>query len=209
MCHCTAAYQAAEGLVDIGRSPPLRFCKAVKGAPHGQGEISIGPFPDKKIFINLVNAMVKVVPFPEFCTVHTSSKCFGRNTRPPAEYPSPHDISSKIQEQNSRPHVEHLLQIPSDTPLRILKAAWSEKFSRYLSVLETYGTKLHLIPAPVSSLGGYQPDSYRAIGSVITTTASRALSSLRAARIILFQRHAALLVKNNAECLMSGFISGI
>ena len=36
-----------------------------------------------------------------------------------------------------------------------------------------------------------------------------ALSSLNAARSFLFQCRAALLVKNNAECLMPGFISGI
>ena len=90
-------------------------------------------------------------------------------------------------------------------PLSILKAAWSTNFSKYSSVLETDGTTVHLIPVPISILGGWHPDSYGAIGSVVSAIASRALSSLYAARSILFQRHAALLVKNNAECPMSGF----
>ena len=94
-------------------------------------------------------------------------------------------------------------------PLSIQKAVWSAKFSRYAGVLETYGTTVHLIPVPISTLGGWHPDSYRAIGSVVSAIASRALSSLNATRSILFQPHAALLAKNNAECLLSGFISGI
>ena len=44
-------------------------------------------------------------------------------------------------------------------PLSTLKAAWSAKFSRYSSVLETYGTTVHLIPVPISTLGGCHPDS--------------------------------------------------
>ena len=91
-------------------------------------------------------------------------------------------------------------------PLSILKASWSAKFGRYASVMETYGTTAHLVHVPISTLGGWHPDSYRPMGSVVSSIASRPLSSLSAARSILFQRHAALLVTNNAECLMSGFI---
>ena len=94
-------------------------------------------------------------------------------------------------------------------PLSILKAAWSAKFAGYASVLATYGTTVHLILVPISTLGEWHPDTYGAMGSVVSSIASRALCCLSAARSILFQRHAALLVKNNAECLMSGFISGI
>ena len=94
-------------------------------------------------------------------------------------------------------------------PLSILKAAWSAKSARQASVLETYVTTVHLSPVPISTLGGWHPDSYREMGSVVSSIASRALSCLSAARSILFQRHAALLVKNNAECLMSGLISGM
>ena len=77
-------------------------------------------------------------------------------------------------------------------PLGILKAAWSAKFAKYASVLETYGTTVHLIPVPISTIGGWHPGSYRAMRSVISSIASRALSCLSAARSILFQRHAAL-----------------
>ena len=42
-------------------------------------------------------------------------------------------------------------------------------------------------------------------GAIAVNIASRTLSSLHYARATLFQRHAALLVANNAVCLMSGF----
>ena len=68
----------------------------------------------------------------------------------------------------------------------------------YASVLEIYRTTAHVTPFPVSTLGVWDPDSYRAMGSVVSLIASRALSCLRAARSGLFQRRAAFLVKNNA-----------
>ena len=76
-------------------------------------------------------------------------------------------------------------------PLSIVKAAWSAKFARYASVLETYGTTVHLIPGANSTLGGWHPGSYRARGSVVSSITSRAISCLSAVRSILFQRHAA------------------
>ena len=56
-----------------------------------------------------------------------------------------------------------------------------------------------------SILGGWHPDAHRAMETIAVNIASRTLSSLRYARAMLFQRHAALLVANNAACLMSGF----
>ena len=56
---------------------------------------------------------------------------------------------------------------------------------------------------------GMDPNPYREMGSGVTSIASRALSFLSAARSILFQRHAALLVKNYMKCFLSGFISGV
>ena len=41
--------------------------------------------------------------------------------------------------------------------------------------------------------------------AIAVNIASRTLSSLHYARATLVQRHAALLVANNAVCLMSGF----
>ena len=43
-------------------------------------------------------------------------------------------------------------------PLSILKTAWSAKLARRAIVLETYGTTVHLIPEPISTLGGWHPD---------------------------------------------------
>ena len=97
-------------------------------------------------------------------------------------------------------------------PLGILKAARSAKFSRYAGVLEIYGTTARLMHVPISTLGGWRPEFYRAKSSVVSSIALRALSCFSAARSILFQRQAAMLVMlvtNNAECFMSGLISGI
>ena len=58
---------------------------------------------------------------------------------------------------------------------------------------------------PTSTLGGWHPDALRAMGTIAVNLASRTLSSLYYARAKLFQRHAALLVANNAVCLISGF----
>ena len=51
--------------------------------------------------------------------------------------------------------------------------------------------------------------AHRALCSVATTIAAREMSTFSSAKSILFQRHAALLVTNNALCLMSGLLSGI
>ena len=64
-------------------------------------------------------------------------------------------------------------------------------------------------PVPISTLGGWHPDAHRALCSVATTIAARGMSTFSAAKSILFQRHAAFLVTNNALCLMSGLLSGI
>ena len=48
-----------------------------------------------------------------------------------------------------------------------------------------------------------------ALCSVATTIAACGMSTFSPAKSILFQRHAALLVTNNALCLMSGLVSGI
>ena len=69
----------------------------------------------------------------------------------------------------------------AQNPLSILKAACSAKFSRYASVYETYGTMVHLIPVRTSALGGWHPDSYRAMASVVSSFVSRELSCLTAA----------------------------
>ena len=71
------------------------------------------------------------------------------------------------------------------------------------------GRSVQLLPVPISILGGRHPDAYRALCSVATTIAARGMSTFSSAKSILFRRHAALLVTNNALCLMSGLVSGI
>ena len=97
----------------------------------------------------------------------------------------------------------------SANPLNLLKAAWTAKVSRYSCMLQAAGTRFNLLPVPLSTLGGWRPDAHRALCSVATTIAARGLSTFSRARSILFQRHAALLVPNNAVCLMSGLLSDI
>ena len=80
---------------------------------------------------------------------------------------------------------------------------------RYSGMLQAAGTRFNLLPVPLSTLGGWHPDAHRALCSVATTSAARGLSTFSRAKSILFQRHAALLVTNNALCLMSGLLSDI
>ena len=94
-------------------------------------------------------------------------------------------------------------------PLNILKAAWAGKVSRYAAIVQEAGRSVQLFPVPLSTLGGWHPDAHRALCSVATIIAARGMSTFSSAKSILFQRHAALLVTNNALCLMSGLASGI
>ena len=94
-------------------------------------------------------------------------------------------------------------------PLNLLKAAWTAKVSRYASMLQAAGTGFNLLPVPLSTLGGWHPDAHKALCSVASTIAARGLSTFSRARSILFQRHAALLVTNNALRLISGLLSDI
>ena len=96
-----------------------------------------------------------------------------------------------------------------ENPLNLLKAAWSAKVSRYASVLQAAGTGFNLLTVPLTTLGGWHPDAHRPLCSVGTTIAAKGLSTFSRARSILFQRHAALLVTNNALSLMSGLTSDI
>ena len=92
-----------------------------------------------------------------------------------------------------------------DNALSFLKKAWHGKVRRFGRVLHESSTSVKLFPVPPSSLERWHPDSHRAMGSVAVNIDSRALSSAHYARSTMFQRHAALLVASNAECLISGF----
>ena len=96
-----------------------------------------------------------------------------------------------------------------ENPLNLLKAAWTAKVSRYASMLQAAGTGFNLLPVPLLTLSGWHPDVHKALCSVASTIAARGLSTLFRARSILSQRHAALLVSNNALCHMSCLFSDI
>ena len=87
----------------------------------------------------------------------------------------------------------------------LLKKAWDEKIRKFGRILHESATAVKLLPMPLSSLGGWHPDSHRAIWSIAVNIASRTVNSLEYASQTLFQRHAAVLVVNNAVCLISCF----
>ena len=86
----------------------------------------------------------------------------------------------------------------------LLKKAWDEKIRRFGRVLHESATDVKLFPKPLSNLGGWHPNALRAMRSIAVKIASRTLNSLEYASQTLFRRHAALLVANNAVCLISG-----
>ena len=66
-------------------------------------------------------------------------------------------------------------------PLNILKAAWAGKVSRYASMVHEAGRSVHLLPVPISTLGGWHPHAHRALCSVATTNAARGMSTFSSA----------------------------
>ena len=91
----------------------------------------------------------------------------------------------------------------------MLTAAWAVKVSRYAEMVQEAGRSVLLLPVPFSTLGGWHPDAHRVLYSVATAIDARGMSTLSSAKSILFQRHAALLVTNNALYLMSDLVPGI
>ena len=92
-----------------------------------------------------------------------------------------------------------------ENALNLLKKVWDEKMWKFGIVLHESATTVKLFPMPLSTLGGWHPDSHRAMRSTAANIASGTLNSLEYASRTLFRRHAALLETNNAVCLISGF----
>ena len=92
-----------------------------------------------------------------------------------------------------------------ENALNLLKKAWDKKIRRFRRVLQESATAEKMFPMPLSTLGGWHPDSHRAMRSIALNIASRTLNSLKYGSHTVFRRHAALLVANHAVCLISGF----
>ena len=92
-----------------------------------------------------------------------------------------------------------------DNSLRFLKKAWDEKISRFGRVPHESSTSVKLFGMSLSSLGGWHPDSHRAMGSIAINIASQTLSSVHYAPSTMLQKRSALLVARNAACFSSGF----
>ena len=103
------------------------------------------------------------------------------------------------------PHSPARIRDGLEKPLILLKNAWHKTIRRFRRVRHASATAAKLFPMPISTFGGWHPDAHNAMGTIAVNIASRILSLLRYARATLFQRHAALLVANNAVCLLSGF----
>ena len=92
-----------------------------------------------------------------------------------------------------------------ENTLNLLKKTWDVNIRRFGRVLHDSGTAMKPLPMPLSTLGCWHRDSHRAMRSIAVNIASRTLNTMEYAGQTLFQRHAALLVANNAVCLISGF----
>ena len=92
-----------------------------------------------------------------------------------------------------------------ENALNLVKKAWDEKRRKFGRVLYESATAVKLFPMHLATLGGRHPDPRRAMRSIAVNIASRTLNSLQYASQALFQRHAALLLANDAVCLISGF----
>ena len=88
--------------------------------------------------------------------------------------------------------------------MNFLENVWDVKIKTFCRVLHRSATAVKLFPMPLSTLGGWYPDSHIATAYIAVNIASRTWSSLEYAGQTLFQMHAALLVANNAVYLISG-----
>ena len=167
--------------------------------------------------------MLVLISFPDKCSFHSTLQCNGNSsavrqllTETPVPEPRPFgrhkecpDISALRSHGGSDMFditICHLLSPARirdglEDPLTLLKNASDEKIRRFRRVLHAPATPAKLFPMPISTLGGWHPDAHRAMGTIAVNIASRTFSSQHYARATLFQRHAALLVANNAVCL--------
>ena len=65
-----------------------------------------------------------------------------------------------------------------ENALNLLKKAWDDKIRRFGRVLHESSTAAKLFSMPLSTLGGWHPDSHRAIRSIAVNIASRTLNSV-------------------------------
>ena len=55
--------------------------------------------------------------------------------------------------------------------MNLLKKAWDEKIRRFGRILHESATAVKLFPMPLSTRGGWHPDSYRATRSIAVNIA--------------------------------------
>ena len=77
--------------------------------------------------------------------------------------------------------------------------------SKYWALLTHSGPSHELIPVPLCILGGWHRDSHKAVASIATVIAPRAVIPFENAHQFPYQRHAAQLVTVIAYCFMQGW----
>ena len=58
-----------------------------------------------------------------------------------------------------------------ENAMNLLKKAWDEKIRRFGRILHESATAVKLFPMPLSTRGGWHPDSYRATRSIAVNIA--------------------------------------
>ena len=86
----------------------------------------------------------------------------------------------------------------------ILNAAWEAKVARLGAFMTQEGPRHSLRPEPISTLGGWHTEARRAILSIASGIASRAMAGFGT-----FQRHGAHLATKNGSCHLSGCVASV
>ena len=94
-------------------------------------------------------------------------------------------------------------------PLRPLNQAENVKERRFARLVQDTGPRTRLVPIPMSTLGGWHPETHAFMCSLADSVTSRAIVERRVARQALFRRHAARLVQTNANGLLEGIFVSI
>ena len=102
------------------------------------------------------------------------------------------------------PLTDARLQAVARNPTQPLQHARHHKLRHYSAFLQSQGPGSRLVPIPVSTLGGWHPEAYGFVAGLAESIASRAMMPRSFARQAMFCRHAARMVRNNANCLLDG-----
>ena len=90
-----------------------------------------------------------------------------------------------------------------------LTEARGRKIRHYADFMQAQGPSAQLVPVPLSTLGGWHPEAYSFVSRLAETIAAKNTVPVPYARYTMFSRYAANLVRNNAVCLLDGFVTEV